>query len=111
MDYAKAFYCLSHDKLWKAILTMGIPDLLTCLLRNLCVGQDGTVSILYETNNWFKFKKGEQQGCLLSSRLSNLHADHLMRNAELDELQVGIKIGRRNFNNLRYVDDTERLSL
>ena len=111
MDYAKAFDCLGHEKLWKAILRMGIPDLLTCLLRNLCVGQDGTVRILYETTNWFKFKKGEQQGCLLSSCLSNLHADHIMRNVELDELQVGIKIGGRNFNNLRYVDDTERLSL
>ena len=75
------------------------------------MGQEATVRILYGTTDWFKFEKGEQQGCLLSPCLSNLHADHIMRNAGLDELQVGIKIGRRNINNFRYVDDTERLSL
>ena len=111
MDYAKVFDCLNHDKLWKGIRVIGIPDLLTYLLRNLCLGQETTVRILYETTDWFKFEKGDQQGCLLSPCLSNLHADHIMRNAGLDELQAGIKIGGRNFNNLRYVDDTERLSL
>ena len=79
---------------------------LTCLLRNLYAGQEATVRTLYETTDWFKIKKGVRQGCLLSPCLFNLYGEHIMRNAGLDELQVGIKIGGRNINNLRYTDDT-----
>ena len=85
---------------------MGIPDHLTCLLRNLHAGQEETVKILYGTTDWFKINKGVWQGYLLSSYLLNLYAEHIMRNVGLDELQAGIKIGERNINNLRYVDDT-----
>ena len=89
---------------------MGIPDHLTCLLRNLYVGQEAIVITLYGTTDWFKIEKGVGQGCLLSSCLFNLYAEHIMRNARLDELQAGIKIGRIgmkiNINNFRYADDT-----
>ena len=85
---------------------MGIPDHLTCLLRNLCAGQDATVRTLYGKTDWFKGKKGVQQGCLLSPCLFNLYIEHIMRNARLDELQPGVKIGWRNISNLRYADDT-----
>ena len=85
---------------------MGIPDHLTCLLRNLFVGQEITVGTLYETIDWFKIEKEVQQGCLLSPCLLNLYAEHIMINAGLDELQARIKIGGRNINNLGYVDDT-----
>ena len=85
---------------------MGIPDHLTCLLRNLYAGQEATVRTLYGTTDWFKIKKGVRQGCLLSPCLFNLYPEHIMRNARLGELQAGIKIGRRNINNLRYADDT-----
>ena len=106
IDYTKAFDCADHNKLWKALKEMGIPDHLTCLLRNLYVGQEATVRTLYGTNDWFKIEKGVQQGCLLSPCLFNLYTEHIMRNAGLDELQAGIKIGRRNNNDLRYADDT-----
>ena len=85
---------------------MGIPDHLTCLLRNLYTGQEATVRILYGTTDWFKSKKGVQQGYLLSPCLFNLYTEHIMRNAGLDELQAGVEIGWRNINNLRYADDT-----
>ena len=85
---------------------MGIPDHLTCLLRNLYAAQEATVRTLYGTTDWFKIEKGVQQGCLLSPYLLNLYAEHIMRNARLDELQAGIKIGRRIINNLRYADTT-----
>ena len=85
---------------------MGIPDHLTCLLRNLYAGQEATVRTLYGTTDWFKIEKGVRQGCLLSPCLFNLHAEHIMRNAGLDELEAGIKIGGRNINNLKYVADT-----
>ena len=85
---------------------MGIPDHLTCLLRNLFAGLEATVRTLYGTIDWFEIKKGVWQGCLLSPCLFNLYAEHIMRNARLDELQAGIKIGGRNINNLRCVDDT-----
>ena len=85
---------------------MEIPDHHTCILRNLYVRQEATVRTLYGKKDWFKIKKGVQQGCLLSSCLFNLYAEHIMRNARLDELQTGIKIGGRNINNLRYADDT-----
>ena len=88
---------------------MGIPDHLTCSLRNLYAGQEATVRTLYETADWFKIEKGVQQGCLPSPCLFNLYAEHIMRNAGLDELQAGIKKSGRNINNLRYVDDTTLL--
>ena len=85
---------------------MGIPGNLTCLLRNLYAGQEATVRTLYGTTDWFRIEKGVQQECLLSPCLLNLYAEHTMRNARLDELQFGIKTGRKNINNLRYVDYT-----
>jgi len=85
---------------------MGIPDHLTCLLRNLYVGQEATIRTLYGTTDWFKIEKVVQQSCLWSPCLFNLYAEHIMRNAGLDELQAGIKIHGRNINNLRYADDT-----
>ena len=84
---------------------MGIPDHLTCLLRNLYASQEATVRTLYGTTGWFKIEKGDKQGCLLSPRLFNLYTEHIMRNAGLDELQAGTKQSERNINNLRYVDD------
>ena len=97
---------MGDDKVWKALREMGIPDHLTCLLRNLYVGQEAIVKTLYGTTDWFKIEKGVQQGSLLSPCLFNLYAEHVMRNAGLDELQAGIRTGRRNNNDLRYVDDT-----
>ena len=85
---------------------MGIPDHLTCLLRNLYAGQEATVGTLYGTTDWFKIKKGVQQGCLLSPCLFNLYAEHIMRNAELNELRARIKTGGRNIKTLRYADDS-----
>ena len=85
---------------------MGIPDHLTCLLRNQYVGQEATVRTLYGTTDWFKIEKGVQQGCLLSPCLFNLYTEHIMQNAGLEVLQAEIKIVGRNINNLRYVDDT-----
>ena len=95
---------MDHSKLWKALKEKGIPDHCTCLLRNQCVGQEATVKTLYGTTDWFKIEKGVLQGYLLSPCLFNLYAEHILRNARLDELQVGIKIGGRNINNFRYVD-------
>ena len=106
IDYTKAFDCVDHDKLWKALREMKIPDHLTYLLRNLYAGQEATVRTLYVTTDWFKIEKGVRQVCLLSPCLFNPNAQHIMRNARLDELQAGIKIGGRNINNLRYADDT-----
>ena len=84
----------------------GIPDHLTCLLRNLYAGQEATVRTGYETTDWFKMKKGVRQGCILSPCLFNLYAEYVMQSARLDEAQAGIKIARRNINNFRYADDT-----
>ena len=95
-----------HNKLWKALKEMEIPDHLTCLLRNLYAGQEATIRSLYGTDDWFKTKKGVRQGCLQTPCLFNLYVEHIMRNTGLDELQAGIKIGRRNINNLRYVDNS-----
>ena len=106
VDYTKAFYCVDHNKLWKALQEMGRPGHLTCLLRNLFVGQEARVRTLYGKTDWFSTEKGVQQGCLLSPCLFNLYAESIMRNARLDELQAGIKIDGRNINNLGYVDDT-----
>ena len=102
----KAFDCVDHNKLWKALREMGIPDHLTCLLRNLYVGQGATGGTLYWTTDWFKIEKGVQQGCLPSPCLFNWYTEHIMRKAGLEELQAEIKIGGRKINSLRYVDDT-----
>ena len=106
IDFAKAFDCVDHNNLWKALKEIGIPDHLTCLLRNLYAGQEAAVRSLYGTTDWFKIEKAARQGCLLSPCLFNLYAEHIMRNARVDELQAGIKIGGRNINNLRDVEDT-----
>ena len=96
---------------WKILQELGIPDHLTCLLQNLYAGQKATVRTRYGTIDWFKTRKGVQQGCILSSLcLFNLHAEYIMQNAELDEAQPGIKIAGRNINNLRYADDTTLMS-
>jgi len=104
-DYANVFDCMDHNKLWKILQEMGIPDHLTCLLRNLYAGQEATVRTGYGTKDWFQIGKGVRQGCILSPCLFNLHAEYIMRNAGLEEAQAGIKIARRNINNLRYADD------
>ena len=106
IDYVKAFDCVDHHKLWKILKEMGIPDHLTCLLRNLYAGQETTVRTGLETTDWFQIGKGVRQGCILSPCLFNLYSEYIMRNAGLDEAQAGIKIARRNINNLRYADDT-----
>ena len=106
IDYAKAFDSVDHHKLWKILREMGIPDHLTCLLRNLYAGQEATVRAGHGTTDWFQIGKGIRQGYILSPCLFNLYAEYIMRNAGLDEAQAGIKIARRNINNLRYADDT-----
>ncbi|MCW0925848.1 reverse transcriptase family protein [Streptococcus anginosus] len=106
IDYAKAFDCVDHNKLWKILQEMGIPDDLTCLLRNLYEGQEATVRTGHGTTDWFQIGKGVCQGCILSPYLFNLYAEYIMQNAGLDEAQAGIRVARRNINNLRYADDT-----
>ena len=106
IDYARAFECVDHNKLWKILKEMGIPDHLTCLLRSLYAGQEATVRTGHGTTDWFQIGKGIRQSCILSPCLFNLYAEYIMRNAGLEEAQAGIKIARRNDNNLRYVDDT-----
>ena len=91
---------------WKILKEMGIPDHLTCLLRNPYAGQEATVRTGHGTTDWFQIGKGVRQGCILSSCLFNLYAKYILRNAGLEETQAGIKIARRNINNLRYADDT-----
>ena len=110
IDYAKAFDCVDHNKLWKILREMGIPDHLTCLLRNLYAGQKATVRTGHGTTDWFQIRKRVRQGCILSPCLFNLYTEYIMRNAGLDEAQAGIKIARRNINNLRYADDTTLLA-
>ena len=105
IDYAKAFDCVDHKKLWKILKEMGIPDHLTCLLRDLYAGQEPTVRTGHGTTDWSQIGKGVHQGCILSPCLFNLYAEYSMRNAGLDEAQAGIKIAGRNINNLRYSDD------
>ena len=97
---------MDHNKLWKILREMGIPDHLTCLLRNLYAGQKATVRTGHGTTDWFPIGKGVHQGCILSPCLFNLYAEYIMRNAGLEEAQVGIKIARRNINNFRYADNT-----
>ena len=106
IDYAKAFDCVDHNKLWKILQEMEIPDHLTCLLRNLYVGQEATVRTRHGKTDRFQIGKDVHQGCILSPCLFNLYAEYIMRNAGLHKAQSGIKISRRNINNLRYADDT-----
>ena len=102
IDYAKAFDSVDHNKLWKILKEMGIPDHLTCLLRHLYAGQEATVRTGHGTTDLFQIGKRVCQGCILSPCLFNLYSEYIMRNAGLEEAQVGIKIARRNINNLRY---------
>ena len=97
---------MDHNKLWKILKQMGIPDHLTCLLKSLFADQEATVSTKHGTTDWFQIRKGILQGCMLSPCLYNLHAECIMQNARLDEAQAGIKISSRNINNFRYADDT-----
>ena len=106
IDYAKAFDCVDHNKLWKILNEIGIPDHLTCLLRNLYAGKEATVRTGHGTTDWFQIGKGVGRVCILSPCLFNFYAEYIMRNAGLKEAQAGIKIARRNINNLRYADDT-----
>ena len=106
IGYAKAFDCVDHNKLWQILQEIGIPDHLTCLLRNLYAGQEATVRTGHGTADWFQIWKGVCQGCILSPCLFNFYAEYIMRNAGLEETQAGIKIARRNISNLRYADDT-----
>ena len=106
IDCAKAFDCEDHNKLWKILKEMGIPDHLSCLLGSLYAGQETTIRTGHGTTDWFKIRKGVCQGRILSPCLFNLYPEYIMRNAELDEAQAGIKIAGRNINNLRYADDT-----
>ena len=97
---------MDHNKLWKSLKELGIPEHLTCLLRNLYAGQEATVRTGHGRTDWFQIGKGVHQGCILSPCLFNFYAEYIIRNAELKEAQAGIKIARRNINNLRYADDT-----
>ena len=106
IGYAKPFDCVDHNKLWKILREMGLPDHLTCLLRNLYAGQEATVRTGHGTTDWFQIGKGVGQGCILSPCLLNLYAEYIMRNAGLEETQAGIKIVGRNINNLRYANGT-----
>ena len=106
IDYAKAFDCVDHNKLWKILKEMETPDYLICLLRNPYAGQEAAVRTEHGTTDWFQIGKGIHQGCMLSPCLFNLYAEYIMKNPGLDEAQAGIKIARRNINNLRYADDT-----
>ena len=98
--------CVDHNKLWKILKEMGILDHLTCLLRNLCVGQEATIRTRHGNMDWLQIGKGARQGCILSPCLFNLYAVYIIQNARLDEAQAGIQIAGRNINNLRYGDDT-----
>ena len=112
IDYTKAFDCVDNNKLWKILKELGIPDHLTCLLRNLYAGQEATVRTGHGTTDWFQIRKGVHQGCILAPCLFNLYAEYVMQNARLDEAQVRIKIAGRNIStqmtvhSLRYTDDT-----
>ena len=100
IDYTKAFDCVDHNKLWKILQEMGIPDYLTCLLRNLYADQEATFRNRHGTKDWFQIGKGVRQGCMLSPCLFNLYAEYTMQNAWLDEAQARVKIAGRNINNL-----------
>ena len=110
IDYAKAFDCVDHNKLWKIVKEMGIPDYLTCLSRNLYTGQEATVRTGHGTTDRFHIGKGVSLGCILSPCLFNLYAEYILRNTGLEEAQGGIKIIGRHINNLRYANDTTLLA-
>ena len=110
IDYATAFDCVDHYKLWKILQEMGLPDHLTCLFRNLYASQEARIRTGHGTTNWFQIGKGVCQGCVLSLSLFNFYAEYIMRNTGLEEAQAGIKIAGRNINNLRYADDTTLLA-
>ena len=105
IDYAKAFDCVDHNKLWKILKEMGIPDHLTCLFRNLYASQEATVRTGHGMTDWLQTRKGVCKGCILSPCLFKSYAEYIMQNAGLDEVQAGIKIAGRNIGNLRYADD------
>ena len=109
IDYAKAFDCVDHNKLWKILQEMGRPDHLTCLLRNLSAGQEARFRTRYGKTDWFQNRKGIRQGCILLPCLFNLHVEYSMWNVRLDEAQAGIKVARGNINNIRYASDTTLL--
>ena len=106
IDYTKAFDCVDHNKLWKILKEMGIPDYLTCLLRNLYAGQEATVRSAHGTTDWFPNRKKSTSSLYIVLWLFNLYAEYIMRNDGLVETQAEIKIAGRNINNLRYADDT-----
>ena len=106
IDYAKAFDCVDHNKLWKILKEMEIPNHFTYLLSNLYTDKEATARTRHVTTDWFKIEKGICQGCILSPCLFNFYAEYIMWNAILDESQAGIKIAGRNTKNLRYADDT-----
>ena len=110
IDYAKAFDCMDHNKLWKILKEIGMPDHLTCLLRNLHACQEATVRTRYETTDWFKIRKGVHQDCILSPCLFNFSAEYIRWNAGVDESQPGIMIAGRNINKLRYAVDTSLMA-
>ena len=105
IDYVKAFDCVDHNKLWKILKEIGIPDHLSYLRRNLFASQKATIRTWHGTTDWFQIGKGVRQGCILSPCLFNLYEEYIMRNARLDEAKAGVKIAGRNINNLRYTDD------
>ena len=109
IDYAKAFDCMDHSKLWKILKEMGIPDHLTFFLRNLYAGQEATVRTGYGKTDWFQIGKGVRQGYISSPCLFNLYAEYIIRNARLEEAQAGIKIAGRNISNVRYTESEEEL--
>ena len=102
IDYGEAFDCVDHQKPWKILKEMGIPDHLTCFLRNLYTGQEATVGTVRGTTDWFQIGKGVHHGCILSPCSFNLYGEYIMRNAGLYEAQAGNKFAERNINNLRY---------
>ena len=107
IDYGKGFDCVDHNNMWKILKEMGKPDHIICILWNQYAGQEATVRIRHGATDWFKIWKGVHQSCILSPCLFNLYAGYIIQNAKLDEAQAGIKMARRNINNLRYADDTQ----
>ena len=110
IDYAKAFDCMDQNKLWKILKEKGIPDHLTCLLRNLYADQEATVRTAHGTTDWFQIGKAGHQGCIWSPSLLNFYAEYIMRNAGLEDAKAGIKIAGRNINNVRYADNTTSMA-
>ena len=106
IDYTKAFDCVDHNKLWKMLEEMWIPDYLTCLLRNLYANQEAAVRTGQGTIDWFQIREVVHQGCILSPCLFNSYSEYMIQNTRLNEAQAGVKMARRNINNLRYADDS-----